>query len=147
MSVLLSHTGDIAFKIIHMAAYYRNPDDEESFEHFRELWEQGNGPEHFLSLCSTKLVRSKSTRLVMDRFNSSQIASRVAAQMLLEMIWIAWCHLCPKAVSIRDAFYLDDYTLYDLLWITCHGVTTGLPKGTCTIQNDPRICYTCLRNT
>ena len=29
----------------------------------------------------------------------------------------------------------------------CHGVTTGPPKGTCTIQNDPRICYTCLRNT
>jgi len=29
----------------------------------------------------------------------------------------------------------------------CHGVTTGPPKGTCTIQNDPSICYTCLRNT
>jgi len=29
----------------------------------------------------------------------------------------------------------------------CHGVTTGPPKGTCTIQNDPRMCYTCLRNT
>jgi len=29
----------------------------------------------------------------------------------------------------------------------CHGVTTGPPKGTCTIQNDPRICYSCLRNT
>jgi len=29
----------------------------------------------------------------------------------------------------------------------CHGVTTGPPKGTCTIQNDPRIWYTCLRNT
>ena len=29
----------------------------------------------------------------------------------------------------------------------CHGVTTSPPKGTCTIQNDPRICYTCLRNT
>jgi len=29
----------------------------------------------------------------------------------------------------------------------CHGVTTGPSKGTCAIQNDPRICYTCLRNT
>jgi len=29
----------------------------------------------------------------------------------------------------------------------CHRVTTGPPKGTCTIQNDPRICYTCLTNT
>ena len=29
----------------------------------------------------------------------------------------------------------------------CHGVTTGPPKGTCTIQNNPRICYTCIRNT
>ena len=31
--------------------------------------------------------------------------------------------------------------------IKCHGVTTGPSKGTCAIQNDPRICYTCLRNT
>jgi len=30
---------------------------------------------------------------------------------------------------------------------TFHGVTTGPSKGTCTIQNDPRISYTCLRNT
>jgi len=29
----------------------------------------------------------------------------------------------------------------------CHGVTTGPPKGNCTIQNDQRICYTGLRNT
>jgi len=29
----------------------------------------------------------------------------------------------------------------------CHGVTTGPSKGTCAIQNDPRICYTCMRNT
>jgi len=29
----------------------------------------------------------------------------------------------------------------------CYGVTTGQPKGTCTIQNDTRLCYTCLRNT
>jgi len=29
----------------------------------------------------------------------------------------------------------------------CHGVTTGPSKGTCAIKNDPRICYTCLRNT
>ena len=71
MWVLPSHTSDIAFTIIDMVAYYRNPDDEESFEHFRELWEQGNGPEHFLSLGSAELVRSESTRLVMDRFNSS----------------------------------------------------------------------------
>jgi len=28
-----------------------------------------------------------------------------------------------------------------------HGVTTYPPKGTCTIQNDLRICNTCLRNT
>jgi len=118
MSVLPSHTGDIAFTIIDMAVYYRNPDDEESFEHFRELWEEGNGPEHFLSLSSAKLVRSKSTLLVMDRFNSSQIAWRVTAQMLLEMIWIGWCHLRPGAVSTWNACYLDDYTLYDLLWIT-----------------------------
>jgi hypothetical protein len=117
MSVLPSHTSDIAFTIIDMAAYYHNPDDEESFEHFRELWEQGNGPEHFLSLSSAELVRSESTRLVMDRFSSSQIASRVAAQMLLEMIWIGRCHLRPEAVSTWDAFYLDDYTLYDLLWV------------------------------
>ena len=85
MSVLPSHTGDIAFTIVDMAAYYRNPDDEESFEHFRELWEQGNRPEHFLSLRSAELVTFKSTRLVMDRFNSSQIASQVAKQILLEM--------------------------------------------------------------
>jgi len=38
--------------------------------------------------------------------------------MLLEMIWIGRCHLRPVAVSTWDAFYLDDYTLYDLLWIT-----------------------------
>jgi len=118
MLVLLSHTGDIAFTIIDMSVYYRNPDDEESFEHFRELWEPGNGPEHFLSLGSPELVRSESIRLVMDQFTSSQIASRVAAQMLLEMIWIGPCHLRPRAVSTWDAFYLDDYTLYDLLWIT-----------------------------
>jgi len=29
----------------------------------------------------------------------------------------------------------------------CHVVTTGPTKGTCTIQNDPRMCYTSLRNT
>ena len=29
----------------------------------------------------------------------------------------------------------------------CHGVTPSPPKGTCTMQNDPRICNTCLRNT
>jgi len=29
----------------------------------------------------------------------------------------------------------------------CHGVTTSLPKGTCTIQNGPRISYICLKNT
>jgi len=28
-----------------------------------------------------------------------------------------------------------------------HGVTTGPPKDTCTIHNDSRIYYTCLRNT
>jgi len=118
MPVLPSHTGDVGFTIIDMAAYYRNPDDEESFEHFRELWEQGNGPEHFLSLRSAELVRSDSARLVMDQFNSSQITSLVAAQMLLEIILIGRCHLCPGAVSTWDAFYLDDYTLNDLLWIT-----------------------------
>jgi len=37
MSVLPSHTIDIAFTVIDMAAYYNNPDDEESFKHFREL--------------------------------------------------------------------------------------------------------------
>jgi len=99
MSVLPSHSGDIAFTIIDMAVYYRNPDDQESFEHFIELWEEGNGPEHFLSLDSAELVRSESTWLIMDRFNSSQIALRVVAQMLLGMIWIYWCHLRPKAVS------------------------------------------------
>jgi len=118
MSVLPSYTGDIAFTIFDMAANYRNPDDAESFEHFKKLWEQGNGPEHFLSLVSTELVSSESTRLVMDQFNSSQIASRVEAQMLLEMIWIIWCHLSPGPVSTWNAFYLNDYTLYDLLWIT-----------------------------
>jgi len=117
MSVLPSHTGDIALTIIDMAAYYRNPDDEESLEHFRELWEQENALEHFLSLSSAKLVRSKSTRLVIDRFNSSQLASWVAARMLLVMIWIGRCHLRPGVVSTSDAFYLDNYTRYDLLWI------------------------------
>ena len=29
----------------------------------------------------------------------------------------------------------------------CHWGTSGPPKGTCTMQNDPRIYYTCLRNT
>jgi len=115
---LPSHTGDITFTIIDMAVYYHNPDDEESFEYLRELREQGNRPEHFLSLSSAELVRSESARLAMDRFNSSQIALRVAAQMLLEMIWIGRCHIRPGAVSTWDAFNLDDYTLYDLLWIT-----------------------------
>jgi len=99
MSVLPSYTGNISFTIIDMAVYYSNPDDEESFEYLRELWEQGNGPEHFLSLSSAELVRSETTQLVMDRFNSSQIASRVVAQILLEMIWIGRCHLRPGAVS------------------------------------------------
>jgi len=69
MSVLLSYNSDIAFTIIDMAAYYHNPDDEESFEHFKKLYEQGNVPEHFLSLGRVELVRSKSIRLVMDQFN------------------------------------------------------------------------------
>jgi len=31
--------------------------------------------------------------------------------------------------------------------IRCHRVTIGPPMSTCTIQNDLRICYVCLRNT
>jgi len=48
-------------------------------------------------------------------------------------------------VTILDMDFVEQMIIP---WVKrCHGVTTGPPKGTCTIQNDPTICYTCLRNT
>jgi len=49
--------------------------------------------------------------------------------------------LPPLSGKIHPVFHVSHLEPY------CHGVTTGPPKGTCTIQNDSRICYTCLRNT
>lgn len=106
-----------------MAEYYHNPEEQDAFEEFRQPWIETTGLQYFLGLRSAALVQYEATTLVMDRFDPNQIVSRVVAIELLNKIWIDIYQLRPfdgpeAAETSWDPFYLDDYTLYDLLWVT-----------------------------
>jgi hypothetical protein len=120
-----------------MAQYYQNPDNQDDFELFRQAWTETDGMQYFLTLHSAELVRYEATRLVMDRFHPNAIVSRVVTIELLKEIWIGWYQLLPGD-STWDPFYLDDYSLYDLLWVTLyyHHLT---PRTTSSWG----LCFTC----
>jgi len=68
--------------------------------------------------------------------------------------WKPWTINCRQSgfmflIRVSDYLTVEKCTdIFDMhVAAICHGVTTGPSKGTCAIQNDPRICYTCLRNT
>jgi hypothetical protein len=101
-------------------ADYHNPDEQNVFEEFRQAWTETTGLQDFVNLRSAELVRYSATQLVVDRFHPNNIVSHVVAIELLKEIWIGWYQLrqCDNPPGAWDPFYLDDYSLYDLLWVT-----------------------------
>jgi hypothetical protein len=98
-----------------MAEYYQNPDDQADFEEYRQTLLETTAMQYYFSLPSSEWVTYEATRFVMDRFHPDEIVSRVVTIEILKEIWIGWYQLFP---GTWDPFYLDDYCLYDLLWVT-----------------------------
>jgi len=116
-----------------MTEYYCDPDPPAIFGPVMiEFYDKGR-EEYFLGLHTVELVTHEARQLVLDRFDPERIVSRVATYELLTRIWIMWYHLCPWEPPGEwfswEPFYLDDYTLYDFLWVTlfAHYLTCWRP--------------------
>ena len=104
-----------------MAQQYHNPDPIPTFHRISNEWDECERieEEDMLRLHSVAMVSTEWQRLVFYRFIPGKTLSRVITFNLLLKIWIGCTQLTPcdnpNDSASWNPFYLDDYTLCDLL--------------------------------